>query len=164
MKIYEIWEIIRNEPRDIQRMVLSSLDGQLNVRFEQVVDWEINKLCIVDEEIPGGFVGYHDVIFLCDESWLDLGFDKDPNLPLYREMILAVDKLRAVTDDIYGNPDDCIDIEVVFRGNSPSEAAKDLLGNIRDKIYESEFIDITDTSLSNLKNGRKLFLIRFPSV
>ena len=162
MTIDEIWEKIRNESDDIKDMVLASLDGQLTVRFKQVVDWEINKLCIVDEELHSGFVGY-GCLTIHEESWQELGFDKDPNLPLYREMVLVVDKLRAVTDTIYGTPGDCIEIEV-DHSECSSQAVRDLVFKICDKIEESEFIDITDTTLSNLKKNRNFLQIRFPSV
>jgi len=162
MKIYEIWEMIINESRVVQDMAFASLDGQLNVRFREIVDLEITKLCIVHEDMAGGFIGYWD-LKLSDESWQELGFDKDFNLSLYRELILSIVTLRFATDDDYGNPSDSIDIAVNFKHPSPSKAATDLLGNICDKILESEFIDISDTSISNLKkNDRKLFLIRFP--
>ncbi len=44
MKIYEIWYKIINESRDVQDMVLASLNGQLEVRFKQILITEISKL------------------------------------------------------------------------------------------------------------------------
>jgi len=145
MKIYEIWEKIKNESQDVQDMVLSSLNGQLNVRFRQVIDKEIKNLGIVHEDLPGGVVCYYDLIFLCDESWIDLGFNKDPDLPIYRELVFTVNTIETTTEDDYGNPVDFINMDVVYKNGFPSKAVKDLLCNILDKVYVSEFIDIEDS-------------------
>ena len=56
MKICEIWENVRNESWDIKDMVLASLEGQLNIRFKQIVDLEILKLGIKNDEVGGSVV------------------------------------------------------------------------------------------------------------
>jgi len=144
MKIHDISERIKNESQDVQEMIIASLNGQLEVRFRQVVDKEIRKLGVVYGVVYGNefIADYSDLELLCDESLKDEGLDKNSDLMLYRELILSIESLRTDMEDDYGNPVDDIDIEVVFKHNRPSEAAIDLLRNIVKKVYESDFLDI----------------------
>lgn len=153
MKICEIWENVRNESWDIKDMVLASLEGQLNIRFKQIVDLEILKLGIKNEEV-GDLVDYDIVVLLCEETWRSLGLDKNINLYMFRELIFAVDRVKVSTNDEYGNPSDCIYIEADIKQCIKSKTVRVLLSDIMHKVYISEFIDIRDTTLINLKNNR----------
>jgi hypothetical protein len=152
MKIHEIWDVIKNESPIIRSMVIESLKAQLNVRFQQIIDQEIYKLGIVHKEIPGEFISIMEVL-LHEESWKELGCDKHLILPLYRELLFTVNELIVITDDGFGNIDDEIDIAASFQCNSSSQAAKNLLSIILDKVYHSEYIDISKTTLANLKRS-----------
>jgi len=144
MKIYEIWEKIKNESLDVKDMALASLNGQLEVRFRQVVYKEIRKLGVV---YGNEFIAdYYDLKFWSDGSLKIEGLDKNSDLMLNRELIIAVDTVRTDIEDDYGNPSDDIDIEAVFENSRPSEASMDLLPNIMEKVYDSEFIDIDGDS------------------
>jgi hypothetical protein len=148
MKINEIWEKTRNQPQDVQDIVLASLNGQLEVRFRQIADKEIRKLgAVLGDEFT---VTYYDLVLLDDESLKSEGLDKNHTLMLYRELMLSVNTVRTDVEDDHGNPSDDIDIEVVFEHGRPSEAAMALLPNIMDKVYSSEFIGIDESYLKSI--------------
>jgi hypothetical protein len=52
MKIYQIWEKIRHESPEVKDMVLATLDAQINVRFNQIIEQEIKKMGKVYEDLP----------------------------------------------------------------------------------------------------------------
>ena len=101
-----------------------------------------------------------EVQLLCEEDWRSLGFDKNINLCMFRELIFAIDRVKVNTDDEYGNPSDCIYIEADIKQSADtklsiqSKTARVLFSDIMHKVYISEFIDIKDTTLKNLKNNR----------
>jgi len=80
MKIYDIWYKIINESRDVQDMVLASLNGQLEVRFKQILVSEINKLHVTFDD--GSIACYCDLQLLSDESLQSEGIDKHTALML----------------------------------------------------------------------------------
>lgn len=162
MTIDKIWEKIRNESDDIKDMVIASLEGQVEVRFKQILEKEIRKLAVTYDD--GSIAEYCDLQLLSDESLQSEGLGKHSDPMLYRELTLTVDTFWVRTDYAYGNPEDEIYIEAVFRNGSPSIAAKELLPNIFNKFDVSEFIDITDSTLSNLRINRYGRIYRFPSV
>ncbi|MGB2693358.1 MAG: hypothetical protein WBB48_01205 [Thermodesulfobacteriota bacterium] len=161
MKLNEIWKKIGNEHQYIQDMVLGSLNGQLKICFDRIIALEIYKLGIVHEDIKSGFVSYHDLKYLSEESWQDLGFDMEPILSSYRKLVLVVDEIRVIPENEFFNPKDDIDLGVEFKKGIKPNIDMGLLKKIIDQVYESEFIDIEDSTLLNLKDNRKLYIITF---
>ena len=153
MKIYEIWEQVKNEPIEIRAMVLALLNPQLDFRFEQIVDEEIKKLGIVygNECIAN----YLLLKLASDKSLYEFGLIDHYELMLYRELLSVVNTITVNTEDDYGYPADDIDIQIGFKNSTPSKELLELLLNILHKVYESEYIDITDSTLSNLKTTRQ---------
>jgi hypothetical protein len=151
MRIYEIWERIKNESDVVKDLVFVTLKRQSNLRFYEIIEQELKKMGTVYEELPPGIGSYRDLISLSDELWQEYGFDEYPNLTLYRKIKLAVGRITLTIDDERGNLPDNIEIMPIFRGDPPSGAVKELLSNIIHKVYESELIDIEDNTLSNLK-------------
>lgn len=154
MKIYEIWEQIKNESIDIKYIVLASLNAQLKIRFEQIVDQEVMKCgVIVGKNLV---VDYLELRFSSEEDLHDLGLDKHSDLMLYRDLIFLVDDVVACTDTDLGNEAEEIDIEACLSNSgSRAQPVLDLLSNVLGQVYESEYIDISDSTLSNLKQDRK---------
>lgn len=156
MKICEIWEKIKNEPVEVKDMVIETLDPQLNVRFKQIIEEKIKNLGTVYEEIPRDHRGRLNLAIFSDEAWQELGYNKCLELDLFRIFHLYVRHIgleifeyhqwRVMPDELLIVPDLSDDV--------PYEDLKLLFLNISyiiHRVYESEFIDIDDETLSNLK-------------
>jgi len=70
-------------------MFLATLDGQLNVRFNQIIEQEIKKMGKVYEDLPRGEDGRLNLL-LSDEKWHEFGYDKNYYLNIYRNLKLVV--------------------------------------------------------------------------
>ena len=156
MKIYQIWEKIKNESPDVQDMVIATLDSQLNVRFNQIIEQEIKKMGKVYEDLPRGEDGRLNLLLLSDEEWQKLGYHKYYDLNMYRNLKLVVRDIWLNTYEYYqwGRLPDDIEIVPILRDDAPSKAVKEVfldISYIMHKVYESELIDIEDSTLSNLK-------------
>ncbi len=49
MKVYKIWKKVKNEFPIVERMILASLNTQLEDKFMQFVDEDLRKSGLVDE-------------------------------------------------------------------------------------------------------------------
>lgn len=101
MKICEFWEKIKNKPPEVQDMVLTTLDAQLNVRFNQIIEQEIKKMGTVYEDMPRDIDGRLNLLIFSDEEWQKSGFDKYPELNLYRKLKSAVSDIWLNTYEYY---------------------------------------------------------------
>jgi len=154
-------EKVKNEFPIVQRMILASLNTQLEDKFMQFVDEDLRKSGLVDES--GLILICSDLKYMNDKELSISRLNKHPRLMLYRELIISVSTIFFYTNDEYGNASDEIDINVSFKDKTPSKAALKLLSNVMDKVYESEFMDDLLYSLFNIKFDRDFDLIRFPS-
>lgn len=159
MKINQIRQLIKNESRDVQDMVIASLDGQVDVRFRQIVDDEIQKLGVI---FDGDHIADYGILkILSDENIHDLGLDKHPELMLYRDLILLIENVRLDRDEIFYECE-YVGLEADLRRDaSRSQPVRDLFQKIMGQVYESEYIDITESTFLNLKSNRKLVLKSF---
>ena len=140
MKIYEIWGKIKDEPKDVQDMVISALNGQLEEIYKYILNEEVKKLGVVYNN--NLIADYNTLISMCAESLDSSGLNNHSNLMLYRELIFSVLVVQTKTQNKYGKPTNNIDIEAFYKDGTQSQAVNRLLRNIMVKIYESEFIDI----------------------
>lgn len=156
MKIYQIWEKIRNESRDVQDMVLATLEPQLNVRYNQIIEQELKKLGDLDEILPKYIKSRFTLSRVSDKEWHERGYDIWLYPDLYRKLSLAVKDI-AIDTFVYRNGGKLPDDIVIVPRLSDDVSSEDfhelvcLTSYIMHRVYESELIDIEDSTLTNLK-------------
>lgn len=156
MKFCEIWEKIKNEPYEVQDMVLASLEAQLNVRYKQIIEEKVKNMGKVCDEIPSDEQGRLNLSIFSDEEWKKLGSNQYFELDLCRKLHLYVSEIGHNFYEYYkwGVIPDKIEIIPILRDDVPYEDLRELFSSISyiiHKVYESELIDIDDVTLSNLK-------------